>query len=98
MMRRFGWPARVALVLLAAFAAAGWLRADTALPPKPAHYFNDGAGIVDAATGSDLNEQLAQFERDTSSQIVVAIYPSLPDGLDLSDYCIRTANSWVIDK
>jgi uncharacterized protein len=90
--------ARVLLVLVAIAAAASWLRADPALPAKPAAYFNDGAGIVDAGTASELNERLAQFERDTSNQIVVAIYPSLPDGADLSDYCIRTANSWVINR
>ena len=91
-----GW--RALVLFGAVFAASPGLRADTALPPKPALYFNDGAGIVDAATASQLNEQLAQFERDTSSQIVVAIYPSLPDGADLDDYCIRTANSWVVDR
>jgi uncharacterized protein len=93
---RFGVCALWALIALAA--ATTWLRADTALAPKPALYFNDGAGIVDAGTASQLNEQLAQFERDHGSQIVVAIYKALPDGADLSDYCIRTANSWVIDK
>jgi uncharacterized protein len=82
---------------LAVACAATWLRAET-LPPKPQLYFNDNASIVDAATAADLNEQLAQFERDTSSQIVVAIYPSLPAGADASQYGTQTYNSWVVDR
>jgi uncharacterized protein len=93
---------RLASRALLAFAllvlAAAWLRADPALPPKPALYFNDGAGIVDAGTASELNEQLAQFERDTSSQIVVAIYPSLPDGVDLAQYCVMTGRAWGVGQ
>jgi uncharacterized membrane protein YgcG len=95
--RRFGWLARAALLALAVACAATWLRAET-LPPKPQLYFNDNASIVDAATAADLNEQLAQFERDTSSQIVVAIYPSLPAGADASQYGTQTYNSWVVDR
>lgn len=81
------------LVLL----ASAWLRAET-LPPQPKTYFSDEAHVVDSATAHDVNEQLAQFERDTATQIVVAIYPALPPGSDLDQYCIRTANSWVVDR
>src|SRR6266436_6049170 len=41
------------------------------IPPKPAGYFNDYAGVVSKAAAQRFNEQLAQFERDTSNQIVV---------------------------
>src|SRR5579871_2173585 len=84
--------------LVAALLAATWLRADPALPPKPDHYFNDQAGVVDATTAAELNDQLAQFERETSNQIVVAIYPSLPDGADLSQYCIMTGRAWGVGQ
>jgi uncharacterized protein len=96
--QKFGWPARAALLFLAFICTVAWLRADGALPPKPPLYFNDNAHIVDAATASDLNEQLAQFERDTSNQIVVAIYPSLPPGADLAQYCTQTGTSWIVDR
>ena len=87
---RFAW-----LALLAA-AAILPLRAQMAhhLPPKPAGYFTDEAGLVDATTAHAINEELAQFERDTSNQILVAIYPKLPDGEDLAQYAIATGNLW----
>ena len=83
------------LTLLAIFAPTVTSRAQSSnLPPKPAGYFTDLAGVVDAATGHAINEQLAQFERDTSNQILVAIFPSLPDGADASQYSIDAFNAW----
>jgi uncharacterized protein len=64
------------------------------LPPKPAFYFTDQAGVVDAGTAQALNQQLAQFERDTSNQILVAIYNKLPDQAELAQYSIDTYNTW----
>jgi uncharacterized protein len=91
-------PVRLALVFLVLAALpVGRLFAAVSLenlPPKPAGYFTDQAGVVDAATASSLNEQLAQFERSTSNQILVAVYPSLPADADLDQYCIDTGNFW----
>ena len=61
------------------------------LPSKPAGYFNDYAGIVDRATVSRLNENLAQFERETSTQIVVAIYRTMQSESSVDDYTQRVA-------
>src|ERR1041385_3564024 len=73
----------------------GPLAAET-MPPKPAGYFNDYAGVVDRATVLQLNEQLAQFDRDTSTQIVVAIYPSMQSESDVADYTQRIAQTWGV--
>jgi uncharacterized protein len=54
--------------------------------------------VVDAATAHAINEKLAQFERDTSNQILVAIYPKLPDGEELDPYCIATYNDWKVGQ
>jgi uncharacterized protein len=98
MAERTGWPARAALLALIALLAATWLRADVAPPPKPAGYFTDQANVVDAATASQINEQLAQFERDTSNQIVVAIYPSLPQGVDIAQYSVMVGRAWGVGQ
>ncbi len=53
----------------------GIVQADEQLPPPPTHYFNDAAGVVSPQVAAALNQQLADFDRKTSNQIVVAIYP-----------------------
>lgn len=73
------------------------LAAET-MPSKPAGYFNDYANVVDRATALQLNEQLAQFERDTSTQIVVAVYPSMQSESDVADYTQRIAQTWGVGQ
>ncbi|MEY2547086.1 MAG: uncharacterized protein QOG48_2203 [Verrucomicrobiota bacterium] len=66
------------------------------IPPKPAAYFNDYAGVVSKEAASRFNEQLAQFERETSNQVVVAIFPKMESSSDIADYAQRVAQSWGI--
>jgi uncharacterized protein len=68
------------------------------IPPKPAEYFNDYAHVVDAGTAQQLNEKLAQFERDTSSQIVVAVFPKMQTDSSIEDYTLRVARSWGVGQ
>jgi uncharacterized protein len=63
-------------------------------PAKPAKYFNDYAGVVSSATGQRLNRTLEDFEKRTSSQILVAIYPRLPPNAALEDFTLRAAEAW----
>jgi uncharacterized protein len=85
--------ALAALCLFARFASA----AET-IPPKPERYFNDYAQVVSAATAHQLNEQLAQFERDTSNQIVVAAFPKFPSDSSLEDFAQRTYHEWGVGQ
>lgn len=64
------------------------------MPPKPDRYFNDYANIIDRATALQLNEELAQFERETSNQILVAIYPAMESDSSVGDYTQRIAQTW----
>ena len=64
------------------------------IPAKPAKYFNDYAGIVSTQTGERLNRTLEDFEKQTSSQILVAIYPKLPADAALEDFTLRAAEAW----
>jgi uncharacterized protein len=68
------------------------------LPSKPDRYFNDYAGIVDPSTASRLNEKLAQFERDTSTQILVAIYRTMQSESSVADYTQRIAQTWGVGQ
>lgn len=68
------------------------------LPSKPDRYFNDYAHVVDQAAAAELNEQLAQFERATSTQLVVAIYPSMQSESSVDDYTQRIAQTWGVGR
>lgn len=63
------------------------------LPPPPAHYFNDYAGLVGAADAQRLDAKLKAFDEQTTNQVVVAIFKELPSP-SLEDFTIRTAQSW----
>lgn len=68
------------------------------IPPPPKHYFNDYAGLVQPDTSARLNKLLEQFERDTSCQIVVAIFPKMQSDSSIEDYTVRVAESWGVGK
>ncbi len=66
------------------------------LPPSPNHHFNDYAGVVSTATAAQLNHKLEDFERRSSSQVVVAVYPEMLTHSSLEDYSHRVFDSWKI--
>jgi uncharacterized protein len=68
------------------------------IPPKPDRYLNDYAHVISQGTVARLNDQLVQFERDTSSQVVVAIYPKMQSDSDIADYTRRVAKAWDIGQ
>jgi len=68
------------------------------IPPKPVGYFNDYAGVVSKETARRFNEQLAQFERDTSNQVVVAVFPKMQSESSIDDYTQRVAQAWGVGQ
>jgi uncharacterized protein len=68
------------------------------IPPKPDRYFNDYAGVVSKEAALRFNEQLAQFERETSDQVVVAIFPKMQTESDIADYTQRVAQAWGVGQ
>jgi uncharacterized protein len=78
---------------LVAFAA---VRAGAAevIPPPPEAHFNDYASLVRPETAQKLDRGLAQFERDTSNQILVAIFPKMESDSSVEDYTVRVAQAW----
>jgi len=77
---------------------ASRLQAAEVIPPKPAGYFEDRAGVVSKEAAQRFNEQLAQFERDTSNQIVVAVFPKMESDSSIEDYTQRVAQSWGVGQ
>jgi uncharacterized protein len=85
---RFAW-----LLLLVAV----WVRAET-IPPAPDRFFNDFARAVPANTAQALNEKLAAFERSSSNQIVVAVFPRMDSPSSIEDYTVRIAEAWKVGQ
>src|SRR5271154_3777974 len=85
-----------AMVIVLLLLLAGTAHAAEVIPAVPDHYFNDYAGVVSPATVDDLNRQLEQFERDTSNQVRVVVYPKMQSDSDIADYTVRVAQSWHI--
>ncbi len=79
------------------FGLMGPLAAET-MPSKPDGYFNDYASVVDRATALQLNEQLAQFERETSNQILVVIYRTMQSESSVADYTYRVKETWHVGQ
>ena len=74
------------------------LRATEFIPPKPTAYFNDYANVVSKEVARRFNEQLAQFERETSNQVVVAVFPKMQSDSSVDDYTQRVAQSWGVGQ
>lgn len=87
---------RIAFYLAALFALNS--QGAEVIPPKPAGYFNDYAGVVSQTAVRRFNEQLAQFERETSDQVVVAVFPKMQSESDVADYTQRVAQSWAVGQ
>jgi uncharacterized protein len=87
-----------ALVVLGLVAGgAAGVSAAEALPPPPTAYFNDYAGLVSAADAQRLDAKLRQFAKETSTQVVVTVFPDLPSP-SLEDFTVRTAESWRVGR
>ncbi len=82
----------IALASLA-LAATG-LRASEVIPPAPAAHFNDYASLIGPSTAARLEQELDQFERQTSNQVLVAIFPSMQSDSSVEDYTVRVAQAW----
>lgn len=85
---------RLHFLFLATVLAGTGLAAAERIPPAPPRYFNDYAGVVSRPVADRLNAQLEQFERASSSQLLVAIYPKMESGSSVEDYTVRVAQAW----
>jgi len=82
------------LILLLGFR----LFAGEVIPPPPAAYFNDYAQVVSVGTAALLDKTLEDFERQSSDQIVVAVFPKMQSDSSIEDYTVRVARSWQVGQ
>lgn len=68
------------------------------IPPAPARYFNDYAQVISADTAARLNQTLENFEKESSSQIVVAVFPEMQSDSSIEDYTVRVARAWKVGQ
>lgn len=67
------------------------------MPPAPTVRVNDYGQVLSSDDRARLERVLADGERETAAQIVVAIFPSL-EGESLEDFSIRLAEKWRIGR
>ncbi len=82
------------LLLTVLFCLCGSSLAFT-IPAQADHYVNDYAGMLSPATALKLNNELSAFDNKTTTQIVVATFPSL-QGQSLEDTSLHIAEQWKI--
>ena len=94
----FRWPLLPALLVLLALAIGAGARAAEVMPPPPTRYFNDYANVVSPAVADRLNTELENLEKQSSNQILVAIYPTMQTDSSVEDYCHRITSSWHVGQ
>ncbi len=72
------------------------LIAATLLPPKPDHYVTDRAGVI--ANSSALNAKLADFERQTSDQILVYVDQHLAPDTTIQEMGSEAMKQWGVGQ
>jgi uncharacterized protein len=59
-------------------------------------YVNDYTGHLDASEVFQLNQSIAQLEKETDIQLAIIIINDLPENISLEDYARRTGNEWKV--
>jgi hypothetical protein len=72
--------------------------ADEVIPPLPTHYFNDYAHVVSSTNAALLDATLENYERESSDQIVVAVFQKMQSDAPIRDYTMRIFNSWGVGQ
>ncbi|MHB8520174.1 MAG: TPM domain-containing protein [Limisphaerales bacterium] len=86
------------LLVILGLVCGFWVHAAEVIPPAPKSYFNDYAHVISPATAARLNQTLEDFERKTSSQILVAIFPKMQSDSSIEDYTVRVAEAWKVGQ
>lgn len=81
--------------LLALACWSCFLTAEAAVPASPEpHYVFDEAGWLGSSAFQALEARLQANERETSSQLLVAIFKAVPQGAEMVDFSQRVFEAW----
>ncbi len=86
------------LIAVMVVAHALCVAAEPSLPPKPSHHFNDYANCVDAGGARRFEQRLSSFEKETSNQFLVVVFPQLPEATFLEDFTVKCAQAWGVGQ
>lgn len=98
MRRRFRsvWPAPVFLLALALISALP-LHAAFLKVPSLTGRVNDYASMISPSAKEEIDQKLAAFEAEESTQIAILTVPSL-QGEPIEEFAIRVADAWKIGQ
>jgi uncharacterized membrane protein YgcG len=68
------------------------------LPPAPERYVTDRANVLDDARELALNERLAQYDRETSNQVIVYVDRRVPAGTTLEEMGAEAIRAWKVGQ
>ncbi|MFL6246300.1 MAG: TPM domain-containing protein [Thermoanaerobaculia bacterium] len=91
---------RKVVLLLALFALPVFPQRDTRipLPPAPAKFVTDAAGVIPDDRELALNERLAEFERTSTHQVIVYIDRNVPEGTTLEEMGAEAIRTWGVGQ
>ncbi len=89
--RLFALALCVSALTTAAFAAER-------IPPAPKRFVTDETRTLSTATIDRLNNRLEHYERESSNQILVALFARMETDSSVEDYTVRVAEAWHVGQ
>lgn len=68
------------------------------IPPAPKRFVADETRTLSSGTIDRLNTRLEQYERESSNQILVALFARMETDSSVEDYTVRVAESWRVGQ
>lgn len=66
--------------------------------PQPTGFVTDVANQLSSDVKQSLELKLADYEKQTGTEIAVLIIPLIPEGLTANEYATKVGNSWGVQK
>ncbi|MEO7793472.1 MAG: TPM domain-containing protein [Thermoanaerobaculia bacterium] len=79
-------------------ATSGTAFAAEPLPENPARWVTDRAGVLSPGAAAAIDGKLEAFEKAQGSQVLIAIFPKLPEREALEEYTQRVAEAWRVGR